>query len=526
MNGRSSLESVAGMPTEEQLKEYALASEILIAVFDAGTGRVVYGNSSFNQALQNAVEITNGHQPTLIDLLGESQYHRLLDQIKGVTYFGFTGNEFESYDLKNNHSGTANYQLFITEVKSVIKDAAMIYNLVFVPDNSVTNVPYTSTEARDLLREQFCKSGFGAFEKSFSSNSIWCTEGFYQLIEESDSDVTVDEAYVKRLIHPDDWPRVYEAYRNFDLFTDAFKLSFNIITIKGNFKTVEANIRVIKNSAGNPIRFVGTLRDITAQYLIEKNLEIKIEQLHLSNKELEEFAYIASHDMQEPLRKISIFISRLSQKYKDLLGEEGALYIDRITASSENLRILINDLLEFSRISQAQLPFEKVDLNQVLRLVRSDLEINIEETHTILQSDPLPVIDAIPSQMKQLFLNIVSNAIKFKKQDCAPLIKINVSNPDQTELLTHHLPLDVQYVKIVFADNGIGFEEAYVQKIFQVFQRLHGRSEYPGSGIGLAICKKISERHKGVIYAEAKPMAGARFISILPVGQRPKTEMI
>ncbi|NDC40306.1 MAG: histidine kinase, partial [Chitinophagia bacterium] len=173
-------------------------------------------------------------------------------------------------------------------------------------------------------------------------------------------------------------------------------------------------------------------------------------------------------------------------------------------------------LLDFSRISNTQQPFEFVNLTVAMREVKTDLELVIEETGTTLEFTSLPVIEAVYSQMKQLFTNIVSNAIKFHKEGVPPVINITSGPVDRDEVLTLNLDHNMYYEKITITDNGIGFEPEYAQRIFHVFQRLHGRSEYPGTGIGLAICKKIVEYHKGFIHAESSPGMGASFFIIIP----------
>jgi light-regulated signal transduction histidine kinase (bacteriophytochrome) len=260
-------------------------------------------------------------------------------------------------------------------------------------------------------------------------------------------------------------------------------------------------------------------RDVTPFRNFERDRERSIRELNRSNRELEEFAYVASHDLQEPLRKISTFGERLHAKFSEALGKEGALYLERILASTENMRILIDNLLEFSRATRSSRAFEKVDLNTVMATVKMDLELKIEENNAQIIITSLPKIEAVPSEMKQLFNNLLSNSIKFKKPAVDPVIEIGTEKIGKQEKEKHHLPADKEFFKINIKDNGIGFEEEYAERIFQIFQRLHGKAEYPGSGIGLAICKKIVDNHGGVMYAEGKLGAGATFILILPEKQ-------
>jgi light-regulated signal transduction histidine kinase (bacteriophytochrome) len=251
----------------------------------------------------------------------------------------------------------------------------------------------------------------------------------------------------------------------------------------------------------------------------QKILENKVRELDRSNKELEEFAYIASHDLQEPLRKITSFSERLKEKLPPNLEPDVQLYLNRMLAATDNMRTLIDNLLEFSRTSRVSEPFVRTDLNNIIFEVKADLELKIEETGTIIKSDDLPVIDAIPMQMRQLFTNLFTNAIKFKQADGHPQIDIFSSQLTDEEVESNHLNTQKKYYKIIVKDHGIGFDQQYSMKIFQIFQRLHGKAEYPGSGIGLAICKKIVENHNGRIYAESETGKGAEFIAILPESQ-------
>lgn len=251
----------------------------------------------------------------------------------------------------------------------------------------------------------------------------------------------------------------------------------------------------------------------------EEILQQKIEELNKSNRELEEFAYVASHDMQEPLRKISTFGHRLKTQFSGDLNEDATMYLSRMLGASENMRNLIDNLLEFSKVSRSKQPYEKVDLNMLLKSSMEDLDMRIDETGTRIHVEDLPVIEAIPSQMRQLLFNLLHNAIKFRKKDTDLEIRIKAKPVTPQEKKTYQLPAQQDYFMISIADNGIGFEQQYAEKIFQLFQRLEGKSEYPGTGIGLSICRKIVVNHKGQIFAESKPGEGTTFYIILPKEQ-------
>jgi two-component system, LuxR family, sensor kinase FixL len=256
----------------------------------------------------------------------------------------------------------------------------------------------------------------------------------------------------------------------------------------------------------------GFVHDITQQKLNEEKLRRYASELQRSNLELQDFAYVSSHDLQEPLRKIQAFGDRLKSRETEKLTEQGKDYVDRMLNAASRMQKLINDLLSFSRVTSKAQPFVKVDLNQVLKEVLSDLEITVEKNKAKITFESLPVIEADPTQMRQLFQNLIANAIKFRKENTDPEIKIYSKSIQKKAHLTS-TPGD-EIIELYFEDNGIGFDEKYLDKIFNIFQRLEGQ-KYEGSGIGLAICRKIAIRHGGNITAFSQPDKGAKFIVTL-----------
>ncbi|MDB5166201.1 MAG: domain S-box protein [Candidatus Saccharibacteria bacterium] len=231
------------------------------------------------------------------------------------------------------------------------------------------------------------------------------------------------------------------------------------------------------------------------------------QSLERSNQELQDFAYVASHDLQEPLRKIQAFSNLLVDEYGETLGD-GSDYLERMRSAASRMSVLIEDLLEFSRVTTKAKPHEQVDLNQIVADVINDLEIRIKDTGGIIESDDLPTIVADPLQMRQLFQNLLANALKFHKPDVAPIVKIHA--------VAQHKNDTIDAYTLTVSDNGIGFDDKYASKVFAVFQRLHGRDNYEGTGIGLAVCRKIVERHGGSITATSQPEQGATFTIKLP----------
>ncbi|MGE0700795.1 MAG: ATP-binding protein, partial [Hyphomicrobiaceae bacterium] len=258
---------------------------------------------------------------------------------------------------------------------------------------------------------------------------------------------------------------------------------------------------------------IATYQDITELETSQRRMHEYTLKLERSNAELQEFAYVASHDLQEPLRKIEAFGDRLNRRYAELLPDEGKMYIERMQDAAGRMRRLINDLLSYSRVSSKNRALVPVDLDRVLSEVLSDLQVRIDETHGRIVSEKLGTIDADPTLMRQLLQNLLANALKFRKPDVDPVIRV-AARPGEPVSIGHRI---VPSMVLTIADNGIGFDNQYKEQIFKIFQRLHGRLEYEGTGVGLATCRKIVERHLGTIDANGVQGEGATFTIVLPV---------
>lgn len=331
-------------------------------------------------------------------------------------------------------------------------------------------------------------------------------------------------------VHPDDWELTRSTFQQALSTGTTFALENRYR--RGNDSMYRWHLNralPIHDESGNVVLWVGTATDIHEQkqwaVSLEEQIEARTEQLvasnydlRRSNENLEKFAYIASHDLQEPLRKIQSFGDILKAQYTDELGD-GVDYLERMQTAASRMSLLIKDLLTFSRISTRQEMTASVSLNQVVAEVLDTLEVAIEQSGAQIQVGTLPRIPGDESQLRQLFQNLLSNSLKFRRAETVPVITIQTERVKAQELPASVRPgrLVPDYHQINVSDNGIGFDEKYIDRIFQVFQRLHTRNEFAGTGIGLAICEKVVTNHGGAITATSKPGQGATFIVYLPI---------
>ncbi len=506
-------------------QEEIFASDILsagpgpVAVISYDDLSLHYCNRQFERTFNQGVTPMIEQPNSFSNLLDADLQIRLKTQLKLVYDNRQARNKYTIYSLPTADGKMRSYCLFASPIHELKAQEDTDYHIMLIPDLSKCQVPFISYDTRDLFLEQFADATFGTFEWIIPTDQTFWSEHIYDIYE-------IDKAggpqpdLLMRYSHPDETQDVKQLMEETLRTNSTTNVKVKIATAKGTAKFVNLIMETVPDEEGQPFKLVGSIRDITEQCKIEEDLKRNVKDLNRSNKELEEFAYVASHDLQEPLRKISTFSDRLADKFKDKLEDEAKMYLDRIIASADSARVLIDNLLEFSRLSRSTQPFTEVNLDFVLREVKTELELVIEETGTTIKSDTLPAIEGVHSQLKQLFTNIIGNAIKFRKDGIPATINITVEQLDEAGTINAHLPLNSNpYYKIQVTDNGIGFEPEYAEKIFQIFQRLHAKSEYPGSGIGLAICKKITDNHKGSIYAENIPGTGARFTIILPAKQ-------
>jgi PAS domain S-box-containing protein len=390
-----------------------------------------------------------------------------------------------------------------------------------ITETTQSNPNLSNYREMALEKEEFL--GHGSWELNYADKTILWSDGMYRLFgydpATDKNNLVVDEELYKHHVNEEDYNSGLKLRDNTISKSNSYLWEFEIKTKTGEIRKLETFGKIIHDRNGDTIKIIGTTRDITQLRTYERELERTIAELKRSNKDLEDFAYIASHDIQEPLRKITSFSERLKIKHGNDLDDEAKKYLERIMAATKNARLLIDGLMDFSRLTSDGQLFTKFNLNTMLQEIKTELELKIEETETNINSEELPVLEVVPVQIKQLFTNLFLNAIKFKKPDAAPIIEVKSKRISRKENEHYNLNPLHTYYKISIRDNGIGFEDEYTERIFEMFQRLHSKADYPGAGIGLALCKKIVENHGGVIFAFSELGKGSTFSVILPETQ-------
>ena len=371
------------------------------------------------------------------------------------------------YDKNNQIVGTFGFTKDVTAIKNSEEKFRSLFQSSTIPLCNVDN-----EGSLILINNQFVKT-FGYTLNDVPTLDVWWQKAY------------PDEAYRNWVLQT--WGDALEnaSLKNIDIRPEEYKVTCK----NGETRIVIIGGITLKDG------FLATFIDVTERKMME-------EKLLKSNQELEQFAYIASHDLQEPLRKIKSYSELLEFKYKDQLDEKASKYLDIITSGTERMQKLIDDLLSYSRVTTKANDFEPVSLTEIVNETKEILEIQIKEHNAIINFNKLPIVNGDPRQLVQVMQNLITNAIKFKGEN-SPVINISADEKNNFWL-------------IKVEDNGIGFDSVYAERIFIIFQRLHARNEYAGTGIGLSICKKIVERHGGKIWAKSEPGEGSVFYIKLP----------
>lgn len=371
---------------------------------------------------------------------------------------------------------------------------------------------------------------FGHWQWDITTDVVSWSDGVYRIYGIPDGQTLVYEDVVK-CTHPDDQEYVRQCVDHAIARQESWEYYHRIILADGSIKTIHALGNVGLDESGQVSVLFGTVQDVTEQKRVEQELFYKTQTLEATNQELEKFASIASHDLREPLRKIITFATMMQQQIKQ--GYSLDIYTDKIVSVATRMQQLVDDILSYSRLNSVQQDFDSVDLNEVVANVLQDLEIQIRQKQAVITVEALPRIEGNPTQLRQLFQNLLSNAIKFALPGIPPKVHIratilegnqytgfSATDRDYPVLSNPKYWAQEQTVRLDIEDNGIGFDEAYLDKIFVIFQRLNDKNSYEGTGIGLAICKKVVDAHHGQINARSKLGEGATFTILLPLSQQ------
>lgn len=376
-------------------------------------------------------------------------------------------------------------------------------------------------EAEERARLALKAANLGSFEVNLQINQAITSARFDEIFGVDHS--TEHTTYVSAL-HPDDLGIREEAYQR-AYKTGLLEYEARVIRKEDTIRWIRVWGNIYFDEQSIPQKILGVIQDITEQKEFAEELskqvkertlalEEKNRELERSNSNLEEFAHAASHDLKEPIRKIHFFTNRLKEQLTSTLTEAEISTFDRIEKSTERMSSLIDDLLLYSQVSQRPIDKEEIDLTQKLGRILDDLELNIQEKNAKITLIDLPVVCGYRRQLQQLFQNLLTNSMKYSKQHVPPEIIIRGR---KVKGAGEGLGTDVEYYQIEVQDNGIGFDQAYADKIFQMFTRLHGKTEYKGTGIGLAIVKKVVDNHQGFITVESEPGKGTTFRVYFPV---------
>jgi len=358
-------------------------------------------------------------------------------------------------------------------------------------------------ESDERLNLALMSSGVGTWSWNVVENSLIWDDYIHPLFGLKPKTFPGRFEDLLHLVHPDDRDHMKVVVAETLEQDSPYDTEYRVLWPDGTVRVLAARGKVVfRDAAGKPVRMTGVCWDITDERRAEEQLRTLLAELERSNKELEQFAYVASHDLQEPLRMVSSYTQLLELEYRDKLGDEAREYIGYAVDGARRMQRLINDLLEFSRVGTRGTRLEPVDTNVVLGTVRANLSIAIEDASAMVTNEELPTVMADATQLGQLLQNLIANAIKFRGAQ-PPRVFVGACERGGEWVFT-------------VRDNGIGIEPQYFDRIFAIFQRLHVAADYPGTGIGLAVCKRIAERHGGRIWVESDPGNGAAFSFSIP----------
>jgi two-component system CheB/CheR fusion protein len=488
-------------------------------------------NKAFYRTFNTKVEETEGQ---LIFEVSQGQFNirELKELLQDILP---RHNQHYGYELKQYFKGIGDKVLLISAKRIVQKTSGRQLILLAIEDITEHRQAERLLEEREEWLRNMANSVpvmlwvAGTDENITFVNKTWLAFTGRPLIKE------VGPGWTEG-IHKDDLETVLATYRSSFTEKKPFSIEYRMKRFDGEYRWILNNGVPTFEADGRFSGYSGSCTEVHDKRMLNEELENRVRErtqelqevninLERSNNDLAQFAYVASHDLQEPLRKIITFSTRLKEQFLDLIPQQGKEYIQKINLSAERMRNLIDDVLNFSRISRFDKKLVKTDLNKVLKDVLSDFDLLIQERNAVLNIERLPVLDAIPLQMNQLFHNLLSNALKFASRTAAPEVSIKCRTLAPEDLSNYNqLEKHSKYYEISVSDNGIGFPQEFADQIFVIFQRLNDKEDYPGTGIGLALCRKIVRNHGGEIVAYSEEGKGTTFNIIIPAVQITREE--
>jgi PAS domain S-box-containing protein len=426
----------------------------------------------------------------------------------------FFGNEIPVTLVRNGEPETV-YINFVYE--PLFDEERKVHSILVIAIDVTRQVTARklAENAEEKARIAIESARLGTYEVNLRTMEVHASPRFNELF---DVEASVQHQDYFERIHPDD-RATRQAAHELALQTGRLEYECRIVRRDGTENWIHLFGQFYFDENGAPEKIIGIAKDTTKEKVSEQELEKRVkertEELTKLNEELQQFTYISSHDLKEPLRKIQMFTGIIRDE-AGITDPKHSEYLEKVLASSKRMTALINDLLNYSTLSATDSLVEDNDLSTLVKNIWEDMEIAAKERNATLLADPLPVIKGIPFQVNQLFYNLLNNALKFSKAATPALIQIRCAVLEAEEQKQFPSLAPGSYYKIEVRDNGIGFEQRYAEKIFEVFQRLHLKHKYPGNGIGLSICKKIVQNHKGIIYAQSAPGEGSSFVVLLP----------
>ena len=496
-------------------------TEDMVVVFDKEL-RIMLMNKKCEAAFKiKAEDVTGKIVFDLFPFVKNSQSHQdLLDAFAGKT-------------IKNKAKKSSSISLYFDNCVTPVRDEAGEIFAVMAIARDITEI-INSTHDVEKANERFNVQNERLQERNlFVENILNASVDVIMVLDRKRKIIALNATAYSILSPFNDKPigKKIEEILPHVKDTNAWKIFYSVLhgekaEIKEykslvNDKYWEMNFSpLIKNNITEAVMII--CHDITEIVGTKKQLEESNVSLERLNKESQSFAYVASHDLQEPLRKIQFFSNLILQKENEHLTNSGKDYFRRMQEAASRMQVLIEDLLSFSRTNNAEEKFEKLSLNKIVEDVLHEMRETIQEKKAVIHIGTMLEADVIPFQFRQLVQNLLSNALKFSKKDTNAVIDISTALINNKQAKALSLNGDMPYFLLSVKDNGIGFEPEFKYRIFEIFQRLHGKHEYKGTGIGLAICKKIVENHQGVIIAESKPGEGSIFKIYMPVQQKAK----